>query len=32
MRYILDTNTLIYFMDGTLSPKGFEFVLNALQK
>ncbi|MBI5914146.1 MAG: type II toxin-antitoxin system VapC family toxin [Bacteroidetes bacterium] len=31
MRYILDTNTLIYFMDGTLTPKGFEFVLNALE-
>lgn len=31
MHYILDTNTLIYFMDGTLTPKGFELVLNALQ-
>ncbi len=32
MRYIFDTNTLIYFMDGTLTPKGLEFVLNALEK
>jgi predicted nucleic acid-binding protein len=31
MRYLLDTNTLIYFMDGTLTTKGFEFVLKALE-
>lgn len=31
MKYMLDTNTLIYFMDGTLTPNGFSFLLNALQ-
>jgi len=32
MLYLLDTNTVIYYLDGTLSPKGFLFVLDALQK
>lgn len=31
MNYILDTNTLIYYLDGALTPKGFDFVLKALQ-
>lgn len=31
MKYILDTNTIIYFLDGALTPKGFSFVLNHLQ-
>lgn len=31
MKYLLDTNTVIYYMDGTLPPNGFSFVLNALQ-
>ncbi len=31
MKYILDTNTAIYFMDGTLPPNGFTLVYHALQ-
>jgi predicted nucleic acid-binding protein len=31
MKYILDTNSVIYFLDGALSPNGFSFVLGALQ-
>lgn len=31
MQYILDTNTVIYYLDGTLPKKGFSIVLNALQ-
>ncbi len=31
MIYILDTNIIIYFMNGALTPKGFTFVLAALQ-
>ena len=32
MQFILDTNTVIYFLDGTLPPKGFSFLLNHLQQ
>lgn len=31
MNYLLDTNTIIYFMDGSLTAGGYSFVLNALQ-
>lgn len=31
MKYILDTNTLIYFMDGALTSRGFDFVLQTFQ-
>lgn len=31
MKYLLDSNTIIYYMDGTLTPNGFTFVLAALQ-
>ncbi|MFQ5445302.1 MAG: type II toxin-antitoxin system VapC family toxin [Saprospiraceae bacterium] len=31
MNYLLDTNTVIYYLDGTLTPKGFSLVLDMLQ-
>ena len=31
MKYILDTNTVIYFLDGALTPNGFDFILFSLQ-
>ena len=31
MNFLLDTNTIIYYMDGTLTPDGYTVVLNALQ-
>jgi len=31
MLYLLDTNTVIYYLDGTLTPKGFTLVLDILQ-
>ncbi|MCY7327970.1 MAG: type II toxin-antitoxin system VapC family toxin [Saprospiraceae bacterium] len=31
MKYLLDSNTIIYYMDGTLTPHGFAFVLAAFQ-
>ncbi len=31
MKYLLDSNTIIYYMDGALTPNGFVFVLAALQ-
>jgi len=31
MKYLLDTNTVIYFMDGALTHGGYLFLLDALQ-
>lgn len=30
--YLLGTNTLIYFLNGALTPEGFSLVLNAFQQ
>lgn len=31
MKYVLDTNAVIYYLDGALTANGFVFVLTALQ-